>query len=103
MGRDIQRIEVVPLIFDLRTMSHFKAHAAEDVQDRIHRGGNRMAASATGWQTAPVDPCRGRRACLFQVGFPPWKAPSKRCLTSLLAVLPEASALWDVFHHAHDT
>ena len=77
ISRDIQRIEVVPLIFDLRTMSHFKAHAAEDVQDGIHRGGNGMAASATGWQTGFGGIQKsGRELACSRLAFRSWKAPS---------------------------
>ena len=105
IGRDIQRIEVVPLIFDLRTMGHFKAHTAEDVQDGIHRGGNGMATSATGWQTGFGGiQKRGRRACLFQVGFPLLEGPFQTLLDFIGSLSRQRLLLFgDVFHHAHDT
>src|SRR3546814_6492308 len=46
--REVQRLEVVPVVLDLRAVGQLVAQAAEDVGDALDRAADRMQAAARG-------------------------------------------------------
>jgi hypothetical protein len=49
--REVQRLEIVEIVLDLRTVGEFVAEAAEDLGDALQRAADRMHAAAGGIAT----------------------------------------------------
>ena len=46
VGGNIQRLEIVKIVFDFRAVGHFKAHAVKQLDNALQGKGNRMQAAA---------------------------------------------------------
>src|SRR4249919_318633 len=53
--REVQRLEVVPVILDFRAIAQLEAEAAEDVGDALDRAADRMQAAAAGVEAGQRD------------------------------------------------
>jgi hypothetical protein len=67
MRREIERLEVVPVVFDLRPLDALVAQSRKDGGDALERAGDRMetAASAITPRQGDVDPLGGESALEF--------------------------------------